>query len=47
VLASAVATIAALLVHQGRESRAYLVRSISYHHVINDLVDGKAIVATY
>jgi hypothetical protein len=31
----------------GREARAYPIRIISYHHVINDLVDGVPIVATY
>lgn len=29
------------------EARAYPVRSISYHHVVNDIVGNKAIVATY
>jgi hypothetical protein len=36
-----------LAVRLGAEARAYPVRSISYHHVINDVVDGKPIVATY
>src|SRR5262249_25111852 len=31
----------------GGQARAYPVRSISYHHVFNDVVDTKAIVATY
>ena len=31
----------------GGQSRAYPVRSISYHHVVNDVVETKAIVATY
>ena len=31
----------------GGQARAYPVRSISYHHVVNDVVDGAAIVATY
>ena len=29
------------------EARAYPIRSMSYHHVVNDLVGGTAIVATY
>ena len=36
-----------IAVHVGRSARAYPVRIISYHHVINDEVDGKALVATY
>jgi hypothetical protein len=31
----------------GAEARAYPIRVISYHHVINDIVDGVPIVATY
>jgi hypothetical protein len=31
----------------GNSARAYPIRSISYHHVVNDLVDKLAIVATY
>jgi hypothetical protein len=31
----------------GTEARAYPIRIISYHHVINDIVDGVPIVATY
>lgn len=31
----------------GRTARAYPIRIISYHHVINDLLDGVPIVATY
>jgi hypothetical protein len=31
----------------GQAARAYPIRIISYHHVINDLVDGVPIVATY
>ena len=30
-----------------QSSRAYPIRSISYHHVINDVVDSVPIVATY
>jgi hypothetical protein len=29
------------------EARAYPVRGISYHHVVNDVLGGAAIVATY
>jgi Protein of unknown function (DUF3179) len=31
----------------GHNARAYPIRSISYHHVVNDMVDKLAIVATY
>ena len=31
----------------GNQARAYPVRSVSYHHVVNDAVDTKAVVATY
>jgi hypothetical protein len=31
----------------GAAARAYPIRNISYHHVINDLLDKVAIVATY
>jgi amino acid transporter len=31
----------------GGTARAYPIRNISYHHVINDVVDKVAIVATY
>jgi hypothetical protein len=31
----------------GGEARAYPIRVISYHHVINDVVGGVPIVATY
>ena len=36
-----------IAVSLGREARAYPIRIISYHHVINDLVNGIPIVATY
>ena len=36
-----------IAVNIGREARAYPIRVISYHHVINDLLDGVPIVATY
>jgi Protein of unknown function (DUF3179) len=31
----------------GASARAYPIRGMSYHHIINDLVDNVAIVATY
>jgi len=31
----------------GDAARAYPVRSISYHHIVNDTVESRAIVATY
>jgi hypothetical protein len=31
----------------GGEARAYPIRNMSYHHVLNDVVAGVAIVATY
>jgi hypothetical protein len=31
----------------GRLARAYPIRAISYHHIINDVLDQTAIVATY
>jgi hypothetical protein len=34
-------------VRVGGEARAYPIRSMSYHHVVNDVVGGAAIVATY
>ncbi len=36
-----------IAVKLGQAARAYPVRSISYHHIVNDTVDGRAIVATY
>jgi hypothetical protein len=36
-----------LAVKIGGQARAYPVRSISYHHVVNDIVNRAAIVATY
>ena len=36
-----------IAVRIGREARAYPIRGISYHHVINDVLGGTAIVATY
>ncbi len=31
----------------GGEARAYPIRGMSYHHVVNDVLGGTAIVATY
>jgi hypothetical protein len=31
----------------GGEARAYPIRGMSYHHVVNDVLGGAAIVATY
>jgi Protein of unknown function (DUF3179) len=31
----------------GKSARAYPIRSISYHHIVNDVVDGVPIAATY
>lgn len=31
----------------GEQARAYPIRSISYHHIVNDVIDGRAVVATY
>jgi len=28
-------------------ARAYPIRSISYHHIVNDVVDGVPVAATY
>jgi hypothetical protein len=36
-----------IAVAQGGESRAYPIRSMSYHHVLNDALSGVPIVATY
>ncbi len=29
------------------EARAYPVRALAYHHLVNDVIDGEPIVATY
>jgi len=34
-------------VAEGSEARAYPVRALAYHHVVNDVVAGEPIVATY
>jgi Protein of unknown function (DUF3179) len=36
-----------IAVNIGGAARAYPIRIISYHHIINDVVDGVPIVATY
>jgi len=36
-----------LTVKLGDQARAYPVRSMAYHHLLNDTVGGKAIIATY
>jgi hypothetical protein len=36
-----------IAVKMGAAARAYPIRNISYHHVINDVLDKVAIVATY
>ena len=36
-----------MAVRIGGQARVYPIRSISYHHVVNDVVDQRAIVATY
>jgi len=36
-----------IAVRIGREARAYPIRSMSYHHVLNDVLGPDAIVATY
>jgi len=36
-----------LAVKIGASARAYPIRSIAYHHIINDTVGGEPIVATY
>jgi hypothetical protein len=36
-----------LAVKLGSSARAYPIRSIAYHHIINDVVGGVPIVATY
>jgi hypothetical protein len=36
-----------IAVRIGSASRAYPVRNIAYHHVVNDVVGGVPIAATY
>lgn len=36
-----------MAVNVGGQARAYPIRSVSYHHIVNDEIGGVAIVATY
>ena len=36
-----------IAVHVRTKARAYPVRSMSYHHIVNDIVGGLPVVATY
>jgi hypothetical protein len=36
-----------LAVTRGRQSRAYPVRTIAYHHIVNDVLAGTPIAVTY
>jgi hypothetical protein len=36
-----------IAVRVGGEARAYPIRGMSYHHIVNDVLGGAAIVATY
>jgi hypothetical protein len=36
-----------IAVKLGSEARAYPIRGMSYHHVINDVLNNEPIVATY
>jgi len=36
-----------IAVRIGATARAYPIRGMSYHHIVNDIVHGAAIVATY
>ena len=36
-----------MAVNLGGEARAYPIRGVSYHHIVNDVVGGVPIVATY
>jgi hypothetical protein len=36
-----------LAIRVGEEARAYPIRSISYHHIVNDRLGGVPIAATY
>jgi hypothetical protein len=36
-----------IAIQVGPVARAYPIRNISYYHIVNDLVDGVPIVATY
>jgi hypothetical protein len=36
-----------LAVRFGSDARAYPIREMAYHHVLNDVVDGVAVAVTY
>ncbi len=36
-----------IAIRVGRAARAYPIRSLAYHHMVNDVLDQRAIVATY
>ena len=36
-----------MAIEQGHQARAYPIRIVSYHHIVNDVVGGTALVATY
>ena len=36
-----------IVVKIGTSARAYPIRMMGYHHVVNDVVGGRALVATY
>jgi hypothetical protein len=36
-----------LAVHAGGTARAYPIRAIAYHHIVNDVIGGVPIAATY
>jgi hypothetical protein len=36
-----------MAVRLGRDARAYPIRQMAYHHILNDEVDGRPIVVTY
>jgi hypothetical protein len=36
-----------IVVKVGGSARAYPIRTMGYHHIVNDVVGGRAIVATY
>ena len=35
------------VVKVGGSARAYPIRTMGYHHIVNDIVGGTALVATY
>jgi Protein of unknown function (DUF3179) len=36
-----------LAVHFGADARAYPIREMAYHHVLNDVVNGVPVAVTY